>query len=66
MDIYDAIVAGDDAEYDRLMLQASLGAQNKAKETSKKDKKQKKKDQAEAIAVAADLTMPGWDECDLF
>lgn len=62
MDIYDALLANDDAEYDRLMLQASLGAQNKAKETSKKDKKLKKKDEEEAQMVALDITTPGWDE----
>ena len=52
MDIFDAKVANDDLEYEKLMLQASLGAQKKAKETSKKEKKTKKAQQEEAVAVA--------------
>ena len=64
MDIFDAKMNNDDAEFERLMALASHGAQSKRRETSKKDSKIKKKDQEEAQMVALDITSPGWD--DLF
>jgi len=70
MDVFDAKAAGDDTEYDRLMLLASQGAQNKAKETgaNSKEKKVRKQQQDEAMAVAKEKTpLPSWEDvADLF
>jgi hypothetical protein len=57
MEIFDAKMANDDIEYDKLMLLASSGAQLKAKEISGS-----KADKAEALAKAADKTMGDWEE----
>ena len=61
MDIFDAKMANDDVEYERLMLQASQGAQKKARETSKKEKKTRKKQEDEAVAVAKEKMGIDWD-----
>lgn len=70
IDIFDAKIANDDIEYERLMSLASQGAQNKATEKNKKKRSRKIKDELgvtmsdeqEALAKAMDIQEPGWDE----
>ena len=62
MDIYDALKVNDDIEYNKLMLEASAGAQSKAKEKRRKTSKVSKSEQQEAVAKGLDASLPGWDE----
>ena len=62
MDIYDALKVNDDIEYNKLMLEASAGAQSKAKEKKRKTSKVSKSEQQEAVAKGLDASLPGWDE----